>query len=366
MTTILAVDDDPYAVPMPTPHSSTVLPKWIRPANTHANSRYQDAVWPLASLIDNPSTRPLSLHWKNCPKELQGQVKLAAWTMINGQLRPTLVKERGSAARARRSAEDMGGTCREWMRLARWLRKRGVTELAACTEDVWRDYAEVRWANDVSRRQAVKIMSRLTDLWAFDRLSAHPSRISRPPWDTKGVDDFLPASGDGDGGAENLTEPLAPQVIGPLLVWAIRMVEDFADDILAAWAETCGLTECARSNPSTPEGLAALKAYLLPLRETDTAIPFAVTRGKAGIARTFIAGTTGASRHQVMKLTQRYGLASLALQRPGPCPLHAPVTGRINGRPWREHMDYRETATLMRHLGTSAPRHLGTSAQRRW
>ncbi|MER6126864.1 integrase [Streptomyces sp. NPDC001795] len=248
----------------------------------------------------------------------------------------------------------MGGTCREWMRLARWLRKRGVTELAACTEDVWRDYAEVRWANDVSRRQAVKIMSRLTDLWAFDRISAHPSGISRPPWDTEGVDDFLPASRDGDGGAENLTEPLAPQVIGPLLVWAIRMVEDFADDILAAWAETCRLTECARSNPATPEGLAALKAYLLPLLETDTPIPFTVTRRKAGIARTFIAGTTGASRHQVMKLTQRYGLVSLALQRPGPCPLHAPVTGRIDGRPWREHMDYRETATLMRHLGTAA------------
>jgi hypothetical protein len=43
------------------------------------------------------------------------------------------------------------------------------------------------------------------------------------------------AGGAADG--ENTTEPLDPQVIGPLLVWAIRVVEDFSSDILAAWAE---------------------------------------------------------------------------------------------------------------------------------
>jgi len=71
---------------------------------------------------------------------------------------------------------------------------------------------------------------------AFDQLTNSPSGITPPPWETEGADGYLPAA-EGASGGENTTEPLAPQVIGPLLVWAIRVVEDLSDDILAAWAE---------------------------------------------------------------------------------------------------------------------------------
>lgn len=353
MTTAPIADGDPYLLPMPSALSPAVIPQWISPGNRATVSHYQDPVWSLAPLIDSPSTRMMSLHWKNCPKELRHQVKLAAWTMINGQLRPTLLTARGSAARPRRSAEDMGTTCREWMRLARWLHARGITELADCTEDEWREYAGERWAEGVSRRQAWKIMSSLTNLWAFDQLSARSSGVIRPPWDIEGADDFLPAD-DGGSSAENLTEPLSPDVIGPLLVWAIRMVEDFADDIFAAWAETRRLTAQATTNPSTAEGLAALKGYLLPLLDAQTPIPSNVVRGRTVVARSFIAGTTGASVDQVAMLIQQHGISATAAEQPGPCPLQVPVTGTINGRPWREHLDYKESAALMRHLGTAA------------
>ncbi|MFI1225931.1 MULTISPECIES: integrase [unclassified Streptomyces] len=353
MTAVPAVEGDPYVLPMPSPDSPIVLPKWTHPDNSHPVSRYREMIWPLAPLIDNPGTRLLSILWTKCPELFRGQLKLPAWTMINGQLRPTRLRSRGMAARARCSAEDMANTSREWIRLARWLEEQGITDLAACTEDEWRKYPAERWKGGVSRGRAEKVLTYLTDLWAFDRLSAHPSGVARPPWDSEGIDDFLPAVSQ-QGSGENTTEPLDPLVIGPLLVWAMRMVEDFADDILAAWAESQRLHASVGARPTPQAGRDALTAYLVPLIEAGVPLPSTENQGRTAVARKFIAATTGAGLGQVDRFSETYGLTDLTVQRPGPCPLNVPVTGHIDGRPWREHLDFNEAAVLMRHLGTAA------------
>ncbi|WP_426570573.1 integrase [Streptomyces canus] len=338
---------------MPAPDSPVVLSRWISTGNTHPNSRYQDPVWSLGPLIDNPSTCLIAIRWKHCPAPLLGQVKLVVWTMINGQLRPTYLKTRGHGARPRTSGLDMRDTCYEWMRLARWLHERGIDSLTACTAKEWQAYASERWDSGVNRGTAEAICANLTDLWAFDQLSARPTGITRPPWDTLGFDDFLPAA-DGMARGENSTEPLDPQVLGPLLVWAIRFVEDFADDILAAWTERCRLTALAAANTPTAEGRAALEEFLLSRVRAGACLPSTSNRGRLGLAVTYVAAVTGASRTQVDHCKERHGLSALAAQRPGPCPMRVPVTGKINGKAWREHLDFNEAAELMRHLGTAA------------
>lgn len=77
--------------------------------------------------------------------------------------------------------------------LARWLHEHGIASLAACTQSEWRDYAAWRVKDGVNRDHARKTLGQLTDQWAFDQL----------------------------------TEPLDPQVAGPLLVWAIRLSKTF-------------------------------------------------------------------------------------------------------------------------------------------
>ncbi|MGW1277262.1 integrase [Streptomyces tsukubensis] len=334
---------------MPTPDSPVVLARWISPGNTHPNSRYDDLVWFLAPLIDNPGESLRKIYWKNCPVPLRGQVRLATWTMINGELRPTYLKTRGVAARARTSPAEALETCREWMRLARWLHKLGVTELSSCTDAEWRAYAAERFSSGMSRESAVDICASLTDLWAFDQLSAHPAGVTLPPWETEGIDDFLPTA-DGSGGGENTAEPLDPDVLGPLLVWAIRLVEDFAEDILAAWAERQRIVAQAYDNTDTAAGLIALEEFLLPLVREGGSLP--AVGGQ--LARSFIADTTGASLRQLNRLSVRLNLTTLATQQPGPCPLQVPITGQINSRPWRESVDFGEAGQLMRHLGTAA------------
>ncbi|MEU7222353.1 integrase [Streptomyces chrestomyceticus] len=352
MTTALDSWNDPYVLPLPSPESPVVLPQWISPTNTHLNARYWEAVWPLAPLIDNPGTSLFKIDWARCPALFLAEVKLAAWTMINGRLRPTYLQERGGAARARGSASDMRDTCNEWMQLANWLHARRFTGLADCTEDMWRAYISERLTG-LSRDHGARTCSRLTDLWAFDSLSAQPAGIGRPPWDIEGVDGFLPAA-DGSSQRENSTEPLDPQVLGPLLVWAIRLVEDFADDIFAAWDERRRLIASANANQGTAESLATLSEFLLTRVRAGDTLPAVLCRDQHGLARVYISALTGASLGQFDRFTQQHGLSALAAKRPGPCPLQVPIAGQVGGIPWREHIDFEESTVLMRHLGTAA------------
>ncbi|MEU5668427.1 integrase, partial [Streptomyces longwoodensis] len=177
--------------------------------------------------------------------------------------------------------------------------------------------------------------------------------LRRPPWETDGVDDFLPAA-DTTGQGENATEPLDPLVLGPLLTWAIRVVDDFADDILAAWTQRCRLANQAATNTATPQTLAALEQWLLPLAQAGGPLPASPVGNTFRVARSYVAALTGASVPQTARFIQRHDLHQVAAKRPGPCPLDVPVTGRINGRPWREHLDFIEAEELMRHLSTAA------------
>ena len=72
------------------------------------------------------------------------------------------------------------------------------------------------------------------------------------------------------------------------------------------------------------------------------------------LACTFIAAATGTSARQVSSFSSTHGLTALAAERPGACPMEVSVTGRIDGRPWREYLDFGEARDLMRHLGTAA------------
>ncbi|AKN71533.1 hypothetical protein QR97_18520 [Streptomyces sp. PBH53] len=90
-------------------------------------------------------------------------------------------------------------------------------------------------------------------LWAFDPLSLSPCGITEPPWESEGIHDYLPAA-TGEAGGENKTEPLDPTVTGPLLTWSIRLVEDFSEDILAAWAERRRMHARVRATSEYPRG----------------------------------------------------------------------------------------------------------------
>jgi hypothetical protein len=347
-----APDFDPYLMPLPTPASPIVLPHLAGTLNSHLSGCYADSVWPLASLTENPSARKQSIKWSQWPAAFEDEMRLAAWNLINGELRPTFLQDHGTRMRGRLSLDGVSDTLSHWKQLAMWLQERGIRSLADCSTSVLHDYGQYLRDTNLSRNYVHKALSSLTRLWAFDQLSARRNGVGRPPWDELGIDDYLPAAT--TAGGENTTEPLSEQTMGPLLIWAMRMVDDLSEDILAAWAEWRRLTRVARTAPATPAGQAALEEYLGPLIAGQAPLPSTAARGRTVLARYYVGGVTGASRRQVERFSEREGLAAKVEQRPGPCPLNVPVTGRIAGKPWRTALDFTEARSLMRHLGTAA------------
>lgn len=262
--TAITADLDPYLLPLPTADSPVVLQHLVAPMHAHLNVLYAAPVWPLAPLTTNPSANKTAVHWHRCPAVFQDDLRQVTWALINGELRPAFLKEHNTRMRARVAIDGIKDAVLTWMHLARWLEKREIGTLAACSTEVLHDYGLHLRDTASSRDRAQDILTSLTRLWAYDQLSVQPIGIGRPPWDQLGADDYLPAATSTSGG-ENEAEPLAEQTMGPLLVWAMRMVDDFADDILGAWAETRRLRDIARTTPATPAGRAALHAYLDPL-----------------------------------------------------------------------------------------------------
>ncbi|MFE1000650.1 hypothetical protein ACFW4T_28075 [Streptomyces mutabilis] len=168
----------------------------------------------------------------------------------------------------------------------------------------------------------------MTRLWAFDQLSSRPSGIGCPPRETEGVDDYLPAA---TAEGENTTEAIAEQTMGPMLIWAIRMVEDFSDDILTAWAEMERLRAAAAANKSTPASLASLKAFMEPLLAGDLPIPAVTWRGKPALARAYIAAITGASHNQVTATSKRLGWRGAARGGAAARAAKQPILSRAGG-----------------------------------
>lgn len=352
--TSVALLNDPYVLPMPQADWLVVSLRWISPGNIHPNSTYSEDLWSLGPLTDNPSTAQINLRWQRCPPAFQNEMRLRVWTLINGELRPTFLKGR-TTMRSRIGVVALKQTFNTWMRLATWLQAQGINTLGDCTEDVWLAYmAHLRETTNVTRGTALLRLIALTRLWAIDGLTAQPSGIAEPPWEVQGVDDFLPVEETAGMTGENATEALTPEVMGPLLTWAVRMVEDLSDDILAGWDETRHMLDSARSNPSRDGGQADVVAYLQSLLDGNSRLPGQNINGTYRLAHAYVAARMGASQHQVTSASTRLRLPALPATRFGACPLTTPITGQIAGRPWRERLDFYETAALMRNLGTAA------------
>ncbi|WP_434795724.1 integrase (plasmid) [Streptomyces albidoflavus] len=319
-------------------------------------SIYADELWHLDPLVANPSAVRAHLDWARFPKQLRPQVQLAAWMMINTPL-PTSVLVGHPAWHSRLGPHGIHDTVLRWQRLTVWLHHQGLTDLARVTDEVLAAWADHLARQPGTRRDNVtKDLVALTRLWAFDAAGPAPTGMAMPPWNRVGVDDFLPATPTA-GRGENTTDPISPATMGPLLIWALRMVDDFADDILAAWAESRRLADVAARTASSPASKARLKLYLRDLIDRDQPIP---SRPNAGhdhaLAITYIAGHVGCSYTQVNGLVGTgpwQHLVGYMRSNPGPCPLATPVTGLVEGTPWTAFIDFTETGELMRHLGTA-------------
>ncbi|MFJ5548623.1 integrase [Streptomyces sp. NPDC093225] len=318
-------------------------------------SIYADEVWSLAPLVANPSAYRPSLYWARFPDAVRPQMRLAAWTMINTPL-PASVLVGHPAWHSRLGPHGLRDTVLRWQYFTTWLHQQELGGLHEVTDEALAAYAgHLARRPGAGRSSVTKDLVALTRLWAFDTASGVPGGMPIPPWHQQGIDDYLPAAAAGRG--ENATEPISAATMGPLLVWALRVVDDFADDIFAARAESRRLAEAAESTPGTPETRARLKRYLQDLIDRGLPVPSRHNAGhRHALANIYIAAQAGCPATQVNSLLATapwQHLLPYVRDNPGPCPLALPVTGRIDGEPWTEFIDFTETRQLLRHVGTA-------------
>ncbi|GHG59690.1 hypothetical protein GCM10012320_33940 [Sinomonas cellulolyticus] len=340
------------AVPYPGPQADAVLPSQVANGFTGPVPGYADPSWSLAALAHAPGASRPTIHWETVPEAFREDLRHLTWLLINAPLPASFLIGKPSRWRTTVSPRQVYPTVERWRAFCRWLEARGRASLTACTPADLRAYAlHVGRDRGMSRSSAQKALAALTRLWALDSSNNSPAGFCEPPWMSEGADDFLPA---GSSTGENSTEPITPEAMGPLLVWALRVVEDFAEDILSAVRRKEEILATSARTATTPEGWAALEAYLGRFVAEGVSPPSMAAGNRTGLAAKYISYMTGASIRQVHRQTVEGPWRDQLLAADGPAPVLAELSGKVEGRPWKHSIDYSEVRSLRTHLTTAA------------
>ncbi|GAA2774060.1 integrase [Kitasatospora cinereorecta] len=335
----------------PSGHTQAILPGLVAEGFTGQVPRFEDPAWSLSPLPHGPGASRPAIRWDSFPPAFREEMRYLTWLLINTSLPAGFLIGKHSRWRTTVSPGHIYPTVTKWRAFCRWLDEQGRTSLGDCDPADLRAYALHLTADrGTPRTTTQKVLAALTRLWALDSSNPFPAGLCEPPWLSEGADDFLPA---GSSTGENATEPITPATMGPLLMWALRVVDDFSHDILAAIKRKDEILTTSANTPPTEEGGAALEKYLGDLITAGISPPTMAAGNRRGLAAKYISSITGASvrqvHHQVIKGPWRTQLMSAA----GPAPLITDITGTIDGLPWTESIDYAEVDTLKSHLTTA-------------
>ncbi len=138
--------------------------------------------------------------------------------------------------------------------------------------------------------------------------------------------------------------------MSPLLIWALRFVEDFSGDIIAAWQERQRLQAQIPEQPSWAAVL-RVRAFVEQCTTGNRPLPGTTYRGRLSVAGSYLAGLLKAPNTQVRDVVQyRRGQFTVSDQTR----LDIKVTGQVHGQTWQPFIDYYQTPFLMRQLSTAS------------
>jgi integrase len=309
---------------------------------------YGDATWSLLALNKNPSAANEHIWWARFPDAHREQFRHAAWALINFPLPPRPLARLGAPARSRLSVSRMSRTVLHWARFARWMDDQGIDAIALVDAADLTRYTLALAQAGLSRNTVIQHLAALSRLHAYS-IEHLPlaQRLVEPPWLVEGMDDYLPAA---TPGGENVTEPISPETLGPLLIWSLRMVEDLSPDILAARAERSRLVSKVESLAGA-KSRGGLVPYLERLRDSGDPFPSRTVRtGHLGPATVYIAALTDTPISVAYQVLRQSCWREVLRANPGPAPLNVDLKGRIGGQPWRTVIDFGEVDRLTKHL----------------
>ncbi|MFD5063822.1 hypothetical protein [Streptomyces sp. NPDC058394] len=322
-------------------------------------SRFGDDWWDLNPAIFEHHKRSSSLNFALIPAALRSAAKHYVWQLINH------ADPRPIAGRTGRLAvvTVAGLFAASLQFVLKWFADQGVTQFSQVTQEMLDDYIDSLKDDEVSIDRCYRRITEIRRLWAYREVLPPSMRLpDAPPWAGEDTQDLM---GRTRGDRENRTRRIGEATMQALLSWAIRFVEDFAEDILAAYAERIELhsrtPEMRRRAGHTGQdrhsfGELKQKAadYLDGLRQRGESLPG--TRradGTLGICWRHLQVVLNSSSSIRYSSTGRMVIES-GLPIGEDAYLDAPITGLLDGQPWRSTRITRdESAELARLLSTA-------------
>ncbi|MEV5200513.1 hypothetical protein [Streptomyces sp. NPDC053720] len=323
-------------------HALVLTGRPLRPeARLEQTSSFADDIWVLDPAWLRADRKPMTLNFTGLPQPLAATVKHLCHALLTEDLPP------GEPPLAVDSIHTYFSCLRAFLL---WVDARGrpLAELDGADLDAYHQHVVALRLHPTSvrrYRRAVRM------LWIYrsglpHHLAEDPGR--RPLWQSW-------ARAHSNRAAENRTDRIPEPVLGPLLIWALRWVDDFAEDVLQARDERDRID--ARL-PTSPDPLIALGDLLESYRRRGQPLPAAPPRlgaghcGKPGPSLAFLSRLLGYPKHRLTKNKPRWLIADAAreLGVDTDCFLTHQPRGLLEGAPWAAAVSYYEAAKLEKLL----------------
>lgn len=296
-------------------------------------SRFGDMAWSLAEAQPDRHTQPIMLYWTTFPAALVEDFKAFTLAVLDHPYPPVL-------SRITALDQASAATAHMWFKrlrvFAAWLTDHDIKGLSAVTGrdlDLYLDHVRSLQCSTNTRRQ---LLSAVRAVWAYaPQLPPQRRMAVDVPWQGQYPGELAEETKIGRG---NKTPRIAADTMTALLDWALRIVEDIGPDRRDAWREFRLLSTGTHPGQRPFAGLSPterVQSYLQILRKQGGSLPGDPERPGA-IGFPYLACLLGMPARSGSLSSSARSLAEAAgLPVTTDLPLGR-ITGRIDGRPWRE------------------------------
>lgn len=351
-------DEIPKGTQWPSPDTMVLLRRDLRPGTDLSRmSRFADDRWDMDPAIFEDHAKARSLNFAPIPQPLRREAKYYIWQLLNHTEPVTIRRANGG----RPSILSVVQTFSPFKAFLSWLDSQAVTAFARVTHHMLDDYLADLAEQELSVGRKYDRVVEVRRLWAFRDVLPERLRLpSSPPW---GGEDSRELFGSVHGGRENRTPRIQERTMQQLLRWAIRFIEDWAEDILAAHAEHVELHEndpherrlVGGGPPPRGEIHQRMTAYLARLRESGGALPGTLGEGGSYTIDWRHVGIILGCQDSVRRTASGRMAIESGIPIADDAYLDTPITGLLDDKPWRERsITYREGPKLARLLSTAS------------
>jgi integrase len=305
-------------------------------------ARYGQGIWDLSPVLLQKQQQGLKLDFATLPTRFQAVAKEFFYAQMAGELpegerRPRTVTIRVEFTRLKIFLE--------------WLDEHGyrtLSELGMGEVDAYRTDLVTR---GMSPSWRLGLRRTVRKLWIY----RGQLRTDRLGFDPATLDGWHEGTSKRTG--ENATDRIPEPVLGPLLGWALRYVQEFSVDILAARTEWAALYACHwhRRQGHRAPGSKTAQPHLVAVLDRYRAAGRLLPGGPAGLGYSHLAREVDVARSTLKCASNRvlieHAVAELGID--DDAYLWTPMTADIGGRPWLERMPYRAYAFYEQRLAAA-------------